>query len=103
MTEIALGRLSIATKDVAGANFGYGKIVSLDFFGAGLIDLPVGGFKSQKKTRKMHMCFFVAEGKVTVIVGATEFTISKGGTWQVPRGTFSQFLHVSLNLASLHR
>lgn len=40
----------------------------------------------------MQQCFFVHEGKVMVEIGAasvgetTQFAISKGGVWVVPRG-----------------
>jgi Mif2/CENP-C like len=33
------------------------------------------------------MIFFVTAGKVTVTVNGTVFIISRGGVWQVPRGT----------------
>jgi hypothetical protein len=33
------------------------------------------------------MIFFVTAGKVTVTVNETVFIISRGGVWQVPRGT----------------
>lgn len=65
--------------------------MTLPFFGAGVVELPPGGFKKAKNSRKMQMVFFVHEGKVLVEVGAqglevNEFALSKGGCWVVPRG-----------------
>lgn len=91
------------TRDVAGSAFQYAKIMTLPFFGSGIVELPPEGFKRAKNSRKMQMVFFVHEGKVLVTVGppaieqngaaasdaeTNEFAISKGGVWVVPRGTF---------------
>lgn len=88
MLDIAFGVKSIEPRDVVGANFKYNKVVSLPFFGGGIVDMPPGGFKQAKNSRKMHMIFFVASGKVDVTVAENAFSISKGGIWQVPRGKF---------------
>ncbi|KIW99450.1 uncharacterized protein Z518_11189 [Rhinocladiella mackenziei CBS 650.93] len=78
-----------------GPSFRYAKLLSTKFFGTGLVDLPPGGVKRPKNSRKMHMSFFVVKGRVTVTVGPpggeetgsmTRFSIGKGGFWQVPRG-----------------
>ncbi|CZT23869.1 uncharacterized protein RCC_09584 [Ramularia collo-cygni] len=89
--DIAFAASSIVTRDVPGSQFKYAKIMTLPFFGAGVVELPPGGFKRAKNSRKMQMVFFVHEGKVLVEVGATgleinEFALSKGGCWIVPRG-----------------
>lgn len=91
--DIAFSALSLETREVDGANFRYGKVFGLPFFSVGMLDLPPGGFKRTKNCRKMHMAFFVATGKVNVDVGETNFTISKGGVWQVPRGQYVPFFH----------
>lgn len=85
-TEIAFASTSIQTKDVMGSSFSYAKIMTLPFFGAGVVDIPPGGFKRAKNSRKMQMIFFVHTGKVLVTVADLEFSISTGGAWQVPRG-----------------
>lgn len=70
--------------------------MTLPFFGAGVVELPPEGFKRAKNSRKMHMVFFVHEGKVMVEIGAqgngevNQFAISKGGVWVVPRGKLSR-------------
>lgn len=44
------------------------------------------GIKKSKNARRMQMVFFVHTGKVHVEVANREFSICKGGIWQVPRG-----------------
>lgn len=90
-SDIAFAASSIVTRDVPDSQFKYAKIMTIPFFGAGVVELPPGGFKRAKNSRKMQMVFFVHEGKVLVEVGATglevnEFALSKGGCWVVPRG-----------------
>ena len=66
--------------------------MTMPFFGAGVVELPPEGFKRAKNSRKMQMCFMVHQGKVMVEIGAgeggdvTQFAISRGGVWAVPRG-----------------
>jgi centromere protein C len=64
------------------------KTLALPFFGAGFVDLPPLGVKRTKNAGKMQLIFFLHSGKVSVSIGGTEFAISKGGFWQVPRGNF---------------
>ena len=84
-------------RDIAGADFKFAKTLTLDFFGAGMVDLPPGGIKRIKNSRKMQMVFFVFYGRVTVNVGTppTRFSIGKGGQFQVPRGKLSP-LHLAI-------
>ncbi|CAK4032663.1 Centromere 3 [Lecanosticta acicola] len=89
--DLAFAASSIITRDVAGSEFKYAKIMTIPFFGAGVVELPPEGFKRAKNSRKMQMVFFVHEGKVLVEVGAmglevNSFALSKGGVWIVPRG-----------------
>jgi centromere protein C len=102
--EIAHAPAAIKTREVKGSGlhdgptFRYAKLLSTKFFGTGLVDLPPGGVKRPKNSRKMHMSFFVVKGRVTVTVGPVggedsgsmnRFSIGKGGFWQVPRGKSS--------------
>ncbi|KAK0876813.1 mitotic fidelity of chromosome transmission-related protein [Friedmanniomyces endolithicus] len=95
--DLAFAHHSIITRDVPGSEFKYAKILTLPFFGTGLVEIPPEGFKRAKNSRKMQMVFFVYEGKVLVEIGAqglleggegsaNEFAITKGGVWVVPRG-----------------
>jgi centromere protein C len=96
--EVAWSSAAIITKDVAGATFKFAKCLSIPFFGAGMMDVPVGGRKKPKNSRKMQMVFFVYTGRVQVTVNSGEpFRISKGGMWQVPRGKSSECIHVGVH------
>lgn len=85
-------------RDISGAEFRFAKTLTLPFFGSGMVELPPGGAKRVKNSRKMQMVFFVFYGRVIVDVGTptTSFNIGKGGMWQVPRGKFF-FLGFSVN------
>lgn len=96
--ELAYAPASMQTKEVKAGEgdsrtFRFAKLLSMGFFGSGIVDLAPGGTKRPKNSRKMHMSFFVATGRVTVEVGPwdgemSRFSVGKGGFWQVPRGTF---------------
>lgn len=109
--EIAHAPAAIKTREVKasslneGPTFRYAKLLSTNFFGSGLVDLPPGGIKRPKNSRKMHMSFYVVKGRVTVTVGPIDgeetgsmsrFSIGKGGFWQVPRGKSAVFQHCSM-------
>lgn len=87
--ELALSSAAIITRDIAGASFRFAKTLTLPFFGSGIVDLPPGSIKKTKPSRKMQMAFFVFTGRVKVVINGTEFRISKGGMFQVPRGEFN--------------
>ncbi|KAL2041617.1 hypothetical protein N7G274_005401 [Stereocaulon virgatum] len=88
--DIAYSYEAIEMREIAGADFKFAKTLTLDFFGAGMVDLPPGVSKRIKNSRKMQMVFFVFYGRVTVNVGTppTRFSIGRGGQFQVPRGNF---------------
>ncbi|KAI9845664.1 MAG: hypothetical protein M1837_004638 [Sclerophora amabilis] len=85
-SDIAFSSTAIETREVANSTFRYAKTLTTPFFGAGLVDVPPGGIKRPKNSRKMQLVFFVFYGRVLVDVAGTPFRISKGGMWQVPRG-----------------
>lgn len=70
-------------------NFMFTKTLTMPFFGSGVIELPPKGMKGLKNSRKFQFVFFVYSGKVAVEICGTQFVISKGGMWQVPRGMCS--------------
>jgi len=93
--DIAFSAQSIKPRDVPGSGFRYAKVMTMDYFGAGLVEIPPDGFKRSKNVRKMQMCFFVHQGKVTVDVAGMTFGITAGGMFQVPRGEcVSCFFHL---------
>ncbi|OMP86715.1 Centromere protein 3 [Diplodia seriata] len=84
--DIAYSAAALETREVAGANFRYSKVLGIPYFGAGVVDIPPHGAKRSKNSRRMYMAFCLLSGKVSVTVGDNEFSISKGGVWMVPRG-----------------
>lgn len=50
--------------------------------------MPPGGVKKPKNSKKMHMVFFVYRGRVQVDISGVQFSVGKGGVFQVPRGAF---------------
>ncbi|KAG9713681.1 hypothetical protein KCU73_g16440, partial [Aureobasidium melanogenum] len=83
--DIAFAATAIKTQDVHGSSFRYAKVMTLPFFGSGMVEIPPDGYKRMKNSRKMQMVFFVHEGKVTVDIEDVQFGMTKGGVWQVPR------------------
>lgn len=88
---LAISAEAVQTKDIKDATFRFAKTLTMPFMGAGIVDLPPGAEKRPKNSRKMHMVFFVHTGKVLVTVNETEFRISAGGQWFVPRGKRQPF------------
>ncbi|KAI6778803.1 Centromere protein-like protein [Emericellopsis cladophorae] len=86
--EIAISGEAVQTREIRDATFKFAKTLTMPFMGAGIVDLPPGAVKRPKNSRKMHMVFFVHTGKVSVAVNETEFAISAGGQWFVPRGNY---------------
>ena len=101
--EVAYSFDAIEMRDISGADFKFAKTLTLDFFGSGMVDLPPGGAKRVKNSRKMQMVFFVFYGRVEVNMGTPlkAFSIGKGGQWQVPRGKlfFSLASHDDLHFS----
>lgn len=86
--EIAFSAGAVVTSQIPNATFRFAKTLTLPFFGSGMVDVPPGGAKKLKNSRKMQMVFFVHRGRVRVTVNDTSFRIGTGGMWQVPRGNF---------------
>ena len=97
--EVAYSFEAVEMRDISGADFKFAKTLTLDFFGSGMVDLPPGGAKRVKNSRKMQMVFFVFYGRVEVSMGAPlkSFSIGKGGQWQVPRGKLLHILSFCYN------
>ncbi|KAH6695814.1 cupin domain-containing protein [Plectosphaerella plurivora] len=88
INQLAMSSDAIQTRNVRDATFRFTKLLSMPFFGSGIVDLPPGAEKKPKNSRKNHMTFFVHYGKVLVTVNETQFRISTGGYWNVPRGNY---------------
>ncbi|ORY10571.1 kinetochore CENP-C fungal-like protein [Clohesyomyces aquaticus] len=89
--------------DVADGGFTFTKLDTApnSFFSWGAIDIPVKGGKRRKNCQRMHMVFFVQTGTVKVTVHENEFTIRKGGLWQVPRGNTYSMTNIGKNQARI--
>ena len=72
-----------------GATFRFAKLLSTSFIGSGVVEMPPGGVKKPKNSKKMHMVFFVYRGRVQVDISGVQFSVGKGGVFQVPRGMFA--------------
>ena len=96
-SELALApaALQALSREVKGAEFTFAKTLTLPFFHSGMVDLPPGGVKRIKNSRKNHMVFWIFYGRVKVEVAGAEFSIGRGGMWQVPRGE-TPFLHSAM-------
>ncbi|KAL8861061.1 MAG: hypothetical protein Q9178_002574 [Gyalolechia marmorata] len=101
--DIAYAAEAIQMRDINGSDFRFAKTLTLPFFGSGMVDLPPGGTKRVKNSRKMQMVFFLFYGRVTVDIGtpAQRFSIGRGGMWQVPRGNFYSILNTSTKPARI--
>lgn len=88
--RLAISSEAIQTHDIHDGTFRFAKTLNLSFMGSGVVDLPPGAEKRPKNSRKMQMVFFVFRGKVLVSVNETEFRISAGGQWFVPRGELTR-------------
>ncbi|KAL7814237.1 Mif2/CENP-C like domain-containing protein [Trichoderma aethiopicum] len=86
--RIAISAKAVQTSEIRDATFRFAKTLTMPFMGAGVVDLPPGGEKRPKNSRKMHMVFFVHTGKVMVTINEAQFRISAGGMWFVPRGNY---------------
>lgn len=93
--DVAFAEKAMRTREVPGADFRLAKCLTLDFFGAGIVELPPMSIKNSKNTRRMQMVFFIHTGKVHVEVANREFNINKGGIWQVPRGMCIQCFSIT--------
>jgi centromere protein C len=86
---IAWSDKGIKPEPVGDGSFQYARVGGsgpAGFFNWGMIELRADQMKRSKNSRKMHMVFNVLSGAVEVKVHENEFTVHKGGIWQVPRG-----------------
>jgi centromere protein C len=86
---VAWSDKGIKPEPVGDGSFQYARIGGsgpAGFFNWGMIELRADQMKRSKNSRKMHMVFNVQSGAVEVKVHENEFTVHKGGIWQVPRG-----------------
>lgn len=99
-TDIAWAQKSAQLNLVADGSFHFKKLAGAgSFFNWGLIELTADQMKRTKNCRRMHMVFTLQSGTVEAKVNDNEFTVHRGGIWQVPRGK-SHFILASLSFMS---
>jgi centromere protein C len=89
---LAWSEKGIKPEAVGDGSFQYARIGGsgpAGFLNWGMIELRADQMKRTKNSRKMHMVFNVQSGVVEVKVFENEFTVHRGGIWQVPRGKSS--------------
>ncbi|KAE8148754.1 kinetochore CENP-C fungal-like protein [Aspergillus avenaceus] len=89
--DIAYAPSGIETREVKGSSFRFAKLLSSPFLGSGIVELPSGGVKKPKNSKKMHMVFYVCHGRVQVDISGVQFSAGKGCVFQVPRGNYYSF------------
>ncbi|GIK02631.1 hypothetical protein Aspvir_006687 [Aspergillus viridinutans] len=89
--DIAYAPSGIETRDVKDSTFRFAKLLSSPFIGSGIVELPPGGVKKPKNSKKMHMVFYVCHGRVQVDISGVQFSAGKGCVFQVPRGNYYSF------------
>ncbi|KAJ4348903.1 mitotic fidelity of chromosome transmission- protein [Ascochyta clinopodiicola] len=95
---LAWSEKGIKPEAVGDGSFQYARIGGsgpAGFLNWGMIELRADQMKRSKNSRKMHMVFNVQSGAVEVKVHENEFTVHKGGIWQVPRGNTYSIKNVS--------
>ncbi|KAF3036709.1 hypothetical protein E8E12_006630 [Didymella heteroderae] len=101
---IAWSDKGIKPEPVGDGSFQYARIGGsgpAGFFNWGMIELRADQMKRSKNSRKMHMVFNVQSGAVEVKVHENEFTVHKGGIWQVPRGNSYSIKNVGSMTANI--
>ncbi|KAK1143824.1 mitotic fidelity of chromosome transmission- protein [Aspergillus melleus] len=91
VVDIAYAPSGIETRDVKGSKFRFAKLLSSPFLGSGIVELPPGGVKKPKNSKKMHMVFYVCNGRVQIDISGVQFSAGKGCVFQVPRGNYYSF------------
>jgi centromere protein C len=66
------------------------------------VELPKGGVKKPKNSKKMHMVFYVCYGRVQVDISGCQFSVGKGCVFQVPRGMVYFFIAYLLELLLIY-
>jgi centromere protein C len=89
LVDIAYAPSGIETRDVKNSTFRFAKLLSSPFIGSGIVEIPPGGVKKPKNSKRMHMVFYVCHGRVQVDISGVQFSAGKGCVFQVPRGSLS--------------
>ncbi|PWY65342.1 cupin domain protein [Aspergillus heteromorphus CBS 117.55] len=91
IVDLAYAPSGIETRSVKDSSWRFAKLLSSPFLGSGIVELPPGGVKKPKNSKKMHMVFYICNGRVQVDVSGVRFSAGKGCVFQVPRGNYYSF------------
>ncbi|RAL10770.1 Cupin domain protein [Aspergillus homomorphus CBS 101889] len=91
IVDLAYAPSGMETKSVKDSSWRFAKLISSPFMGSGIVELPPGGVKKPKNSKKMHMVFYICNGRVQVDVSGVRFSAGKGCVFQVPRGNYYSF------------
>ncbi|PYH41164.1 Cupin domain protein [Aspergillus saccharolyticus JOP 1030-1] len=91
VVDLAYAPSGMETKSVKDSSWRFAKLISSPFMGSGIVELPPGGVKKPKNSKRMHMVFYICNGRVQVDVSGVRFSAGKGCVFQVPRGNYYSF------------
>ncbi|RAL05005.1 Cupin domain protein [Aspergillus ibericus CBS 121593] len=91
IVDLAYAPAGMETRSVKDSSWRFAKLLSSPFLGSGIVELPPGGVKKPKNSKKMHMVFYICQGRVQVDVSGVRFSAGKGCVFQVPRGNYYSF------------
>lgn len=86
LVDLAYAPAGMETRSVKDSSWRFAKLLSSPFLGSGIVELPPGGVKKPKNSKKMHMVFYICQGRVQVDISGVRFSAGKGCVFQVPRG-----------------
>ncbi|GLA56553.1 hypothetical protein AtubIFM54640_000209 [Aspergillus tubingensis] len=91
IVDLAYAPAGMETRSVKDSSWRFAKLLSSPFLGSGIVELPPGGVKKPKNSKKMHMVFYICQGRVQVDISGVRFSAGKGCVFQVPRGNYYSF------------
>ncbi|KAF9434640.1 hypothetical protein BGZ76_007677 [Entomortierella beljakovae] len=93
---IAESKDSLKFREVEGGEYLFHRgLEDSDSIASGVIKIMAGGKKPTGNTNKSSMVFFVIKGLVQVTVHETDFVVSTGGRFLVPRGNQYKISNIS--------
>ncbi|EPX71359.1 CENP-C protein [Schizosaccharomyces octosporus yFS286] len=73
-----------------------------NFFGAGILELPVGSEKPVKPSKHNLMSFCILQGYLEIMVNTTTFRMRREGVFIVPRGNYYSIKNIGHDVARLY-
>ncbi|WBW72308.1 CENP-C-like protein Cnp3 [Schizosaccharomyces osmophilus] len=73
-----------------------------NFFGAGILELPMGAEKPVKPSKHNLMSFCILQGYLEIMVNTTTFRMRREGVFIVPRGNYYSIKNIGHDVARLY-